>query len=418
MQGPCSDALEQRTGLMNRWMQLFTKYLLLLIGALGIVWGYFLFQECPLRVDEGIHYQQITRFVNGDWTLEPKLTTIPGFHLAVGVILHLFGDYSIQAARQAQLLMSCILLLCLWRSLPRSLSRDDKQLLFLHIIFCPIVFPFLFLLYTDFLSLGLVLISLLLFRDGKFVRAGILGGLAILVRQNNVVWLFYGACLGFWENWKGMAPRRLIWANIPAAFGLLGFVVFLVWNGGVALGDRGMHPTGVISVRNIVFACCLVPALFPVYFIDAWRRLIVSRRLLLIGLIALVLLIFMIPHGLSPLHPYNVIAPEIFLRNRLLLFFHENLWTVSLLLIGAVLGSGVFVGSRLQSVLLYTLYPASVVFWMPSGLIEQRYYLIPFSLFLLFRTRLPYHWEAVQLLLMFILSLLSVLLMVSGSFFF
>ena len=117
-------------------------------------------------------------------------------------------------------------------------------------------------------------------------------------------------------------------------------------------------------------------------------------------------------------HPYNVDWTDYFIRNRLLVFFSQGLMHKILFFVPVALAFLYLCAARLKQTAFYALYPATVLYLAPSWLIEQRYYIPPVVLFLLFRERdeeriewiMTVVWAAISLSLLYVIE--------RGKFFF
>jgi alpha-1,2-glucosyltransferase len=81
-------------------------------------------------------------------------------------------------------------------------------------------------------------------------------------------------------------------------------------------------------------------------------------------------------------HEYN--QPQGFIRNRILVFSAQGLWHKTLFFIPLALNLLSLSVARLQDPRYYLLYPFTVLYLLPSWLIEDRYCIIPVVFFLLF----------------------------------
>jgi len=143
--------------------------------------------------DEVVHYDQIARFARGDLSLNAALTTLPGYHALLGLIGYVTGVTSIPFMRFFSLLIGLATIRVFWL-ISREISRDAGWLRMLQFISFPLLFPFFFLLYTDVLSLLLVLLTCLFTLRERFTLAAVMSLAGVLVRQTNIVWgLFFFA---------------------------------------------------------------------------------------------------------------------------------------------------------------------------------------------------------------------------------
>lgn len=373
----------------RRWRGLALAALVVL--ALGA--GYRSVRGIALVQDERVHHGQVVRFAAGRYTQHRDLTTLPGYHAVLaaaarsGVGLHRRSLRGVQTL----LALGCV---ALFHLLARRLRGDAPGLTTLMLLTLPLLFPFFFLLYTDVLALAFVLGALALAARGRAELAGLVGTLGILVRQTNVVWLLFVCAFGLLQAAPAPSPRaalaqllqpeRWLRHGRVALAGLLGFAAFVAWNGGVAVGDQASHPVQGLQLSNVWLMLALGTALLlPVHVADAPR---VARQALarpaetLLGL-GLALGLYWLTFTNS--HPYN--ATDEYLHNALLawatssaggrlLFFVPVAWMLLSLRAGAVPGTGgVLLGG------------ATLVLVGSTWLVEPRYYVVPFALFLLLR---------------------------------
>ena len=95
--------------------------------------------------------------------------------------------------------------------------------------------------------------------DRRFYKlAGLVAIACLMVRQNNIIWLGILHLFIFFQNNDGKINRETIIENIKQCWifglGYILFVAFVIWNGGVAMGDKSMHPTGALHTENIYVA--------------------------------------------------------------------------------------------------------------------------------------------------------------------
>ena len=166
-------------------------------------------------------------------------------------------------------------------------------------------------------------------------------------------------------------------------FGL--FVAFVAWNGGVAVGDKDKHPFPSFHLGNVYF--CLFVAFFvflPLHVANArlvFDRLRTSR--VLVPALAAFFVIYMLTF--SNEHPYNQGLDSMFIRNRILSYFTQTPTLMALFFPPVAYSFMSFAVTPLVRPFGTLLAPITVLYLIPSWLIEQRYYFIPFTLFLLLR---------------------------------
>ena len=370
-----------------------------------IILGYIAMKDAGLTADEGWHANQITMFVQGKWAMDPGLTTIPGFHAVVAFIAMIVGEHSLGFLRFLSLLISLAGIGACRSILLRTTPRLVVVRLW-QVALIPILFPFFFLLYTDVTALTLVLWGIVFFLDRRYTTAFILIGLSILVRQMNIIWFLFvviawlmqehrSVFLPLWLHHSDskkimLALRRIRFTKrdmlriaLVVSIILL-FVIFVVFNGGIAIGDQGSHPFPGIHLGNIFFMAGIFTVLFLPYVLSTLPAIVrhVRHTTWVIPALVALFTIYMITAWNS--HYYNQDIHSYFIHNRLLAFTTSSPWTQVGVFGLIALGIASFMTTRLQKPWTLLL-PATILCLLPSWLIEQRYYIIPYVLFLLFR---------------------------------
>jgi alpha-1,2-glucosyltransferase len=358
-----------------------------LAGLLVLVSTYLVHQQIS-RVgrygDERHHLRQIESFCDGRLELYGKLTTIPGYHVLAALTGRALGGCSLEVARGVNTVFGLVSVLVFLLAARRA-GSERPLLRTLQYFFLPILLPYYFLAYTDVSSVLLILVSLWLLVSKRPRAAGFVGDASLLVRQNNVAWLFFlGLYLlveeRLWAGWRGriFGYLKRVW---PAWLGMAAFLLFLILNGSVVLGERKAHRLGIYTA-NVFFALfCYAIVFLPSVAARLWRS---RRRLLdprLLGLVALGLVLYLTTFDGG--HPYNQF--EGFLRNDLLKAMDRQLWVRLAFYLPVALALAALALTRLQGPARTALYPFALLLLLPSWLVEPRYYIIPFVLLLLFR---------------------------------
>jgi alpha-1,2-glucosyltransferase len=162
------------------------------------------------------------------------------------------------------------------------------------------------------------------------------------------------------------------------------FMGFIYFNNGIALGDRqaqqfgGLYP---LQIFSYLFVLGLI--LLPLHISNIPKILLLLKKhlwliLLLGGLFVLYMKTFKIVH----LHNF---PSDYFLRNWLL-YFLDGHFRYKVAAFGFIaLAFLSLIVTPLRSKENYWLYPVTILALLPVSLIEQRYYIVPFALFMLFR---------------------------------
>jgi alpha-1,2-glucosyltransferase len=360
----------------------------LLITLMCIIFAaalYLTIRDPKTHADESIHYNEVSRLIVGNMRINSDLTTFPTYHYVLalpGKIHRAAGQ--LPYVRFFAFCLSALSILVFFR-IAQNEDPASAQIRTLQFCSLPILFPLFFLIYTDLFSLAFVLASLHLARRGQYVLAGLAAIGALATRQNNLMWVLLSCFFIFQREKSILLALRKGWVFVLllAAFG-----IFIWFNHGIAIGDRERHPWGLFT-GNIFFMLLLFFIFFlPIHVSKAaaiWGFLKKHK----VAWLMIPLLYFVYVFSFAPTHPYNQATDEFlfFLRNRLLAQMNASLLWKSLFFLPMIYALFTLFVTPLIDRQYYWIYPTSILFVLPSWLIEQRYYLIPFSLFLLSRQR-------------------------------
>lgn len=392
--------------------------LIIYMAALAAMMG------SSLLADEKFHYLQIMIFRDKNLYILENLTTIPGYHWIIAMISLATGQDSIVFFRAINGLFgiaSSILFLGLLKKINHHISIEK----FIQYSLLPISFPYHFLVYTDTLSLFLVISGIYLALEKRFNLSGFVLFLGLLIRQNNIIWLCLGFiiyCLDFYANKSQLLSRpTFLRGGMAFISGIVFFGLFVYINRGVALGDKSMHPGSELSLGNIFFFLFLyfflfLPSITKMMFdLSNKRKTNNVKYLYLLGVFFSLYLIYIFKFDV--IHPYNVQWQDYFLRNKPLSFMVSSPLSKTLYFIPIGL-SAIHVYQRsISSPKLLLLFFLIAIFLMPSSLIEQRYFIIPFSLLIATFPAENRSIEIITCILYLILSFIFISLISSGQFF-
>ncbi|MFH1444068.1 MAG: hypothetical protein ABIG34_01610 [Candidatus Peregrinibacteria bacterium] len=397
---------------------------LVILTAIVIALVYFTLKDSPLLYDEVFHFQRIEKLLAGTIELRDWGVMLPGYHLLLAGLLKLSGQSSILAARFVSLLFS--LAACVGAFLvARSLHRPSALLRTIEVATLPILLPFFPLIYTDTLSLALVLFALAAVLRRRVLLSGILFTFTVLVRQNNVLWgpLLLVLALQDEPAWRiaSMAPLRWLRTVLrrfaqPAALGsllrvgwpflvpLALFVLFVAITGRASLNPdlAAAHPFPSFSLGNVFFALSLFTVVFiPLVGVRArslW--LLLKRPWVLVMLVALFILF---SSGFHVDHPANSETGR--LRDTILMAAAAGGTQGFLFWCTGALGVLTMLVTPLERRVFLLLYPLAFLYLGGSWLIEIRYAIVPLVLFLLFRRPLSWRLEMAQVAFNMVLCL-------------
>ncbi|CAD7696204.1 unnamed protein product [Ostreobium quekettii] len=379
-------------------------------------------------MDEIFHIPQTQRYCAGEfWAWDPKITTLPGFHLlgaawgsSLGYFLGSLGILSeegpcsttlLRAMNSALLIANARLLYLIHAKVQthnhKGAQKDEHHsfLLSMCLTFFPLHFFYGFLYYTDVPSLTFILACLLATLHSRHWLAGLAGASAVAVRQTNVVWVSFILYVGILDRLRcgqgelGLAPLvelakhacRQKWMLLQVFFPLLlvpsCFVLFVVINGGIVVGDRDAHKPVLHLAQLGYFFLFAVGGLSPA-LLD-WRKLhgglrrLVSSTMmcrLALGVVLSVVCTTLVRGTFA--HPYLLADNRhytFYLWRRVLQYVHVRMALVPVCGLGMLL---------LLESLLERCSPLWVVGYLgctaatlvPAGLLEFRYFVVPFIL--------------------------------------
>eukprot|EP00993_Chasmostoma_nieuportense_P000727 NODE_1669_length_1418_cov_28.395043_g1584_i0.p1 GENE.NODE_1669_length_1418_cov_28.395043_g1584_i0~~NODE_1669_length_1418_cov_28.395043_g1584_i0.p1 ORF type:complete len:439 (+),score=79.79 NODE_1669_length_1418_cov_28.395043_g1584_i0:50-1318(+) len=234
-------------------------------------------------MDEIFHIPQTEAYMRGELTVwDPKITTPPTLYLIASVFawpLSLTGLPIVMILRGFNQVLHLAFFAICTSLLPHTPAAAYSLYLF------PTLYFFSYLFYTDILSTLLVLAALsLTWRPRpKFAISAAVFGVAVTVRQTNIVWAFF--CItshlltlaAHAHAAVGQKPiltlAKEVWRSVwqdCVAFLLLGVlsVSFALWNDGIVLGDKSNHQT-CPHLAQLVYFFAFFTLMAPGYALSA-----------------------------------------------------------------------------------------------------------------------------------------------------
>lgn len=298
--------------------------LLTLLVLVGAAFGYLIISlNSNLHSDEVFHANQIWLFFDGQDRLLGNITVPPTYHYIIGRIVQLTGGYHDNLLRLISLSIALSLIpISYWLAKHyHGAAAWEKPL---HIFFTPLIFPYFFLLYTDLWSLCCVAMTLLLTLHRRFFLAGFVGGLSLLIRQDNIAWIgliYLYICFESVNNINRESALRFALNALTkgSTFNLvfIGFIVFVYLNKGIAIGDADSHKISSFNISNLhVFLICCWFLFFPMHLAQLPKIIALLKKPVILALIFVGFFIY--AGTLKNPHPYNELLPEYFIHNGLM----------------------------------------------------------------------------------------------------
>lgn len=374
------------------------KQILVVMLACMLFGAFYPIHRPVLYVDEKPHFETISAFCNNQYTLRRNHATIPTYHFIISLLLRKIGC-SVINARFVTFIIGLLSILAFF-FLNFLTFPERRYIKTAQYIVLPMLLPFLFMVYTDILSILLVLLMIWSAMRLKTIEAATWGTLAFFVRQNNILWVLIAFLVAGIElknsRWKGSIQIRwslLLTKLSPVVIPLFLFVSFCAINRGIAADLKEyfriqFSPLQVhvflatFFILNLPLVIYRVPKL--IQWVRSWNWL--KRALILFSMLAY----FPFFHTTTHIfHPWNV--PEEFLINKLL-----NLLCNSIGFQIVVYFMDIFVVLILwEEVLQYRnlkfliIFLSSILFLIPAPFLSIRYFFMPLILInaFLFQTR-------------------------------
>lgn len=364
---------------------------------IGVHLGLFLmFCRKPLFVDESGHSSVILRFAEGDFGYQPIMTTLPGYHALVGLLLRVTGLHSLPAIRFIDLIGALIGVVFFYR-IVSIVWPQERQLRTAQFAFFPVLFPYFFLVYTDIWCLVFILIATELTLKGRVFFSALALAVAVMIRQPAIFWAGFLWLLTLKNGSLSLCTVRDLWRETRRTWVFLMlfvlFGLFVLWNGGVAMESRSDQSV-TFNTTNVWFFLFVFCLLFPLQTLDGAKACLKTgsriRMWSLTGVTALCLL-FALNYKLESIYSrVGVIVKidqgihyEMFvLHNNALILVANTPW-IRLLAVGAIpLGLAGLLQIQKR---FWWLIPIALLSVVVLPYIDPRYYIVPLSLFLAFR---------------------------------
>lgn len=360
-----------------------------LAGGAAVLWlATLLYAQSAGRLiaDEAVHVPQIQAFLRGDFAAHPLLTTIPGYHAIVAVAMRALGAESIAWMRAIGALFGIVAAL-LFHAIRRRMDDAQPARSAALLFFLPFLYPYDFLVYTDVLSLALVLGALLCALDRRHVAAALAVTGAVLVRQNNVVWAGFLPLFALWpalerERWRvDRCFGEVLRVGGPYVIPVTVFCAYWAWNGTISLSKAvvGGHPDMELHAGNVYFALFLFFVFFPYETWTGARRFLARARRAR-WLFLLPLLVFAVARLKGSYD--NSQFTDYFIRNAIVQAVRHGDWARWLFGAAVAVAACGVAAARFNVRQGWLVYPFAAFYLSSSLLIENRYSIIPFALWM------------------------------------
>ncbi|XP_033342291.2 alpha-1,2-glucosyltransferase Alg10 [Megalopta genalis] len=413
---------------------LLFSWIILLFLYLNRVQPYFF-------IDEVFHVPQTLQYCASNFTQwDPKITTLPGLYLIATLVLLPFNLCNIFYMRCLNLLGTFFnfylvhnIIECITITRRTQKWNNWTQLMVAcNIMLFPPLFFWHFLYYTDVVSVNSILLMLLLHLHKKFKTAATVGLLSVLIRQTNIIWIAfvtvelafdlldrskpksimqyeYNSLVYLKKQWKKIMEEtsrgwtsfcqfiiEIIVQLLPYITVCLVFLLFVIWNKGIVIGDRAAHVPTIHLPQLFYFSAFISCFLWP-YTITYWKSYFNFIQTHWILHCCLLVLLTVTVHFNTLVHPYMLAD------NRHYIFYFWN----------RLMGRYVLFKYLLIPVYSFTLYTMFhrikhlrfttqinyvfmvTVVLIPQLLVEPRYFIIPYVLHRLLMQE-PKKWQIIM----------------------
>jgi alpha-1,2-glucosyltransferase len=319
---------------------------------------------------------------------------LPVYHAANALFVKLFSFSEFNLLRFSNLLLSAIVIPA-FLALVKTFYPHQAYIRTLQFVFIPFLFPLFFLVYTDLFSLAFVLIMIERTLKKNYYVAAVFAFFAVFIRQPNLIWAGYCCLLILLDIERPLVSKAFITSFLkkiwPFILVFLSFGLFVIWNGGVAVGDAEQHQIS-FNISNFYFFLLVSFALYLPYNIARLgdvKDLLVSNKWMII-LIIMLFFVYMFTYE----HPHKYNTKELsFYRHNLFLYYSCDVYWLRILSYFAMtwMALSFYAAAHVSEYRkpLLLLVPITLLSIVPLPLIEQRYYLVSLALFIAMRPSIP-----------------------------
>ena len=282
----------------------------------------------------------------------------------------------------------------------------------------PVQYFFTFLYYTDSSSVFFVLLQYYLGLRGNHFTAALIGAVSIVIRQTNVIWVVFTAGVTTFRTLQPNVKKTDLSSLVTEfkdyaiaflknffmvfkclwAYGLVvvGFVVFVVMNGGIVVGDKTQHQACLnfpqlcyLLVFTLAFSSSLL--VFP-EDIASYLKIVknaIKKPLYILALLLVAIIMVLVIYKFTYVHEY------LLADNRHYPFYiwrkvYARHWSVKYAMVPLYMFAAFCIHRQLSvkqhRLWLVMFYVCVAIVTVPQKLIEFRYFIIPY---ILYRLHIP-----------------------------
>lgn len=356
--------------------------------------GFYFIPKSNLMNDEIVHFEKIQEVFNGDYKQHHSITNIQGYHVVVGLLVKTFGEASIVSTRLVSFFLSLICILIFYLG-AKKYSPNHYLQKTLEFVSLPILSIFFYVIYTDVFALLWLLLGLSFYSNKKFILALISIAISVFIRQTYIVFLAMMYAMIIFEScdydYKKIFSTVIKYKKLNSVFliCLVGFILFVFYNHGIAMGDKENHQVGFNRPANIYFCLNIFFGLNFFSIISKIKTIIKYINTNWKYIIPLFILYsFIVKKTFVLDHVFNARwAMDGFIRMRVLYYFLDtNIGMAILILTSFISILYILSTTKLKSnntiLSIFTF-----IYLIPLWLVEQRYYLPFYVIYIFFKEK-------------------------------
>ena len=287
-------------------------------------------------MDEIFHIPQAHNYCVYNFShWDGKITTPPGlylsslliyspFYLFLTSFIELCSVFNLRATNIIFSSLNTVVIFLLLRSIHTNSNYVISSLYALTLSLFPPLYFFSFLYYTDQGSTLFVLSALLAARQSHHAVSAILFLFSLLFRQTNVIWVCFAAACTLLHHVEGrirseagllerlvkavaylvLQLRPSIHTLLPYMLVCVSFLLCIIWNGGIVLGDRSQHKITLHFSQISYFV--LLAGVFTWYqMLSSIKSVIITNfRQVIVWLLLLTIIFLLFARFSTVTHPY------------------------------------------------------------------------------------------------------------------
>jgi hypothetical protein len=341
--------------------------------------------------DEKSHYPAVQLIRQGDWAAVRWLPMPPTYHALAAAASHAVGN-SVVALRGFNTALGLVCILVAW-GIVRQLRPHDSAAI-ARVALNPLFLSLCPLVYTDILSLMMLLMALWAHLRGRRVVAAIALVGAMLVRQSNIIWPLLFVALPTFEALDCSPPESLRSALVRvcgaltgrecgpyAAALVIGVLLVLVPNpltDDVPAGNTPGLNIALFYAWALAGAALWLPVWLPGFIRSPWTARLGARApLLTVAVLAAISL----AANYHSKHGWNT-DPSSFRNWPLIAMQHSLPLRLALcaLLVAMLIETARRTWASAERYRLLAIWCVGILFLVPHVLVDPRYFLIPTAL--------------------------------------